>query len=154
MNEAPIRLSEVWAFCSERLDDDDAYARAASEGPWRYDPGKHWRRAGSSDYEEGVFAGPPGAQGMCIAGTGQSNDPQSMADAAHIARHDPTRVLAEVAFKRELLAEHEPELHAAVNDREVTPVVVCRIDGDDCPFTRGLAALYDDHPDYKETWRP
>ncbi|WUD72115.1 DUF6221 family protein [Streptomyces sp. NBC_00510] len=33
-------------------------------------------------------------------------------------------------------------------------MLVCHIDGDDCPFTQGLAAVYDDHPDYQEAWRP
>lgn len=72
----------------------------------------------------------------------------------HIARHLPSRVIADVMFKRGLLAEHQPVLAAAAQDDQVTPMLVCRIDGDDCPFTRGLAGLYAGHPGYRETWRP
>ena len=69
-------------------------------------------------------------------------------------RPDPTRERKDIAFKRALLLEHEPSLQAAVDGTQMTPMVVCPIDGDDCSFTQRLAGLFDDHPDYKESWRP
>lgn len=73
---------------------------------------------------------------------------------AHIERHLPTRVLADIAFKRTILEEHEPGLQVAVRGDEMTPMVVCKVDGDTCDFAQGLAAVYATHPDYKEDWRP
>ncbi|MFI9813604.1 DUF6221 family protein [Saccharothrix variisporea] len=60
--------------------------------------------------------------------------------ARHVARHDPARVLREVAAKRRVLRRHRPE---RVGDR-----VVCRVDGDPfpCADVRDLAAPYADHP--------
>jgi hypothetical protein len=143
--EAPIGLDDLWAFCNDRLDDDAAVARAATPGPWAVDDASH---------AEAIHA----ANGAVVVGGGRWGGEASVfdstEDALHIARHNPTRVLADVTFKRELLAEHEPVLQAAVKDDEVTPMLVCRVDGLDCPFAQGLAALYDDHPDYKEAWRP
>jgi hypothetical protein len=55
--------------------------------------------------------------------------------------------LADIALKRTLLEEHAPNFPAVTT-------AVCPIDGDDCPFTQHLAAMYDTHPDYQESWRP
>lgn len=62
--------------------------------------------------------------------------------------------LADIAFKRSLLEEHAPDFQTAAKGYEVTPMAVCRVDGDTCPFTQQLAALYSTHPDYQESWRP
>ncbi|MFB9558578.1 DUF6221 family protein [Streptomyces roseoviridis] len=137
MGSSPIRLDEVWAFCSARLDDDVRIARSVGfehievvDYLWE---SKHLLLQGDSGSKS----------------TGELD----AALAEHVARHDPARVLAEVAWKRDQLAEHEPSLQAAERDGELTPMVVCAIDGDDCAFTMGLAALYDRHPDYQEEWR-
>lgn len=70
----------------------------------------------------------------------------------HIARHDPARVLREVAAKRAIIAEH----HRA--SQWGGPVDVC--DAHDgatmativCDTMLALAAVYSDHPDYREDW--
>ena len=66
---------------------------------------------------------------------------------AHIARHDPARVLAECAAKRDLveLALGLADLHR-MGDPTVPPNV-----GED--ILRILATPYADHPDYDEAWR-
>lgn len=69
-------------------------------------------------------------------------------------RPDPSRQRKDIAFKRALLTEHEPTLQAAEAHGEVTPMLVCPTDGDDCTVTQALAAIYDDHDDYNEDWRP
>lgn len=85
-----------------------------------------------------------------------------MADAAHIARHDPARVLAEVDAKRRLLDEilwyesmqdgdcgcgHGPDAIAAGE---------CKLGGGPDRITafRILALPYAAHPDYQDAWRP
>jgi len=72
----------------------------------------------------------------------------------HIARHDPVRVLAEVAAKRRILDEHNL---GYIGSRECR----CCSDkrGDDvepypCPTVRLLALPYADRPGYREEWRP
>lgn len=91
------------AFFEARLDEEESAAKAATSGPWRHNPDKHWRKPGTAWFEEAVFAGPPGEDATCVAGTGETNDAQSMADAAFIARHHPTRALVEIHVKRTLV---------------------------------------------------
>ena len=59
----------------------------------------------------------------------------------HIARHDPARVLAECEAKR-LIVEHFSETGIDFLG-EIARVPL-----------RALAAVYADHPDYDEAWRP
>jgi hypothetical protein len=139
---------ELIAFLEARLDEDERMARAATPGPWRHDPGKHHHVMGTPLFQEAVFAGPPGADAICVAGTGESDDPQSMRDAEHIARHDPARVLREVDAKRQLVDRWE-ELEAQ-SRRE-------RLIGDVTEEYRTLVALvlaatYSDHPDFRPEW--
>jgi hypothetical protein len=95
--------------------------------------------------------------------------PNSAID-AHIARHDPARVLAECAAKRRIV-----EIHRMVKFTDVSigllDVDVCCIchgmldvDGDlehmvnvqqpfPCSTIRALAAIYADSPEFREEWR-
>lgn len=77
--------------------------------------------------------------------------------AAHIARHDPTRVLREVAAKRRILERHHPHgsdhCWNCVLDVSVeygSPVVTYA--PYPCPDLRDAIASYADRPGYKETW--
>src|SRR5690349_3238496 len=89
------------AWLRAQLDADERAASAASPGPWRYDPRTEFPMPGGAKLEF-VHAGVvPDLRG--IAATGPSGDAQSMADAAHIARHDPEHVRADVAAKRAVL---------------------------------------------------
>lgn len=140
MTEHPVRLDEVWSFCTARLDDTEATARRVGFG--RIEVGDYlWE----SKYL--ILQRDDGGESKVTT----ELDAEL---AVHVALHDPQRILADVAFKRRLLAEHEPSLVAAVEGSEVTPMTVCRVDGDTCPFTQGLAALDHEHPDFKESWRP
>lgn len=66
--------------------------------------------------------------------------------AAHVARHDPARVLREVTAKRALLDEFElPGLDCDATDAEPDNCRQHRV-------LRQLAAPYSDHPDYREEW--
>jgi hypothetical protein len=162
-------MSDLVEFLKARLDEVEQAARAATPGPWRHDPDKHWRKPGTVWFEEAVFAGPSGDAATCVAGTGETEDRQSMADAEHIARHDPARVLAEVDTRRRIIAEHA-EVDGAcrvctVEDREDAPyeqidaggpelVTVRRFMSYPCTTVRLLALPDADHADYREEWRP
>lgn len=156
---------ELVVWLRRMLDADEADALAATPGPWRYDPEKHWREPGTVRFEESVFAGPKGHDAISVALTGHSDDPQSMRDAAHIARHDPARVLRDIAAKRAIVASHTPsdwptrssatcpicatwDHDVAMGDQAAAPVA------DPCPTLRHLAAVYADRPGYQEGWRP
>lgn len=76
---------------------------------------------------------------------------------AHIARHDPARVLAECEAKRRIVARHTPEtaIHADHGGQDL--ITYCGhcgtiLDDADCPDLRDLATSYADHPDYDPDW--
>lgn len=136
------------AFVKARLDEDEQVARAATPGPWSYNPGKVWldgEAFESFDHSKGEefvgYGGPSPFRG-CVAATGPADHPQSMADAAFIARYDPARALAEVESKRLILREHDEE-----------PCSVCIDDINGCPTRRAFALPYAGHPDYDPAWR-
>jgi hypothetical protein len=66
----------------------------------------------------------------------------SVEQAAHIARHSPARVLAEVEAKREVIADYL-RLDAAgeVLERGIVEDIL-----------RCLCSIYTEHPDYNTSW--
>ena len=81
---------------------------------------------------------------------------------------DPMRVLAECQAKRAIVALHKPttleDLWGAAR-ADIAKRLVCEYDsspdshlGDTtewpCTTLRHLAAVYADHPDYRQEWRP
>jgi hypothetical protein len=70
--------------------------------------------------------------------------------AAHVARHDPARVLREVAAKRDLLDRHASSERSAegplANDSEVYYAEALE------EAVRILATTYSDHQDFREEW--
>ncbi|MEU2788994.1 DUF6221 family protein [Streptomyces sp. NPDC007100] len=133
-------------FLRDRLDEDEAVARAASPGPWT--------QVGIGDYGWAVSFNRPD-----YAGVETEDDDQGRADADHIARHDPARVLAEVEAKRRLLVVH-------AKSSSYDGCATCDAGNDSCGCLGGahweypcdtmklLALPYADHPDYHEEWRP
>lgn len=88
----------------------------------------------------------------------------------HIVRWHPARVLAECEAKRQIV-----ELHASTGDKWEAACVVCAVEVADyasdgqggesydprlshaawpCATLRHLAAVYSDHSDYRDEWRP
>ncbi|MFG3311847.1 DUF6221 family protein [Streptomyces albidoflavus] len=123
------------AFLRARLDEDEAVARAASPGPWRPD-------------EEGdeVLAvdGIVVAEGFALSGR------QLRATVDHIARHDPARVLAEVEAKRRIVQAHAKWCEGRCEAKYPEG----GFDAAHYWSVKSLAAVYADHPDYREGWRP
>jgi hypothetical protein len=76
--------------------------------------------------------------------------------AQHVARHDPERVLREIAAKQRVLHRHA--LSAAVDDRELRwdDRNDCQYDGEDwpCADLLDLAMPYAEHPDFNPGWLP
>lgn len=139
-------MDDLIDFLRDRLDEREAKARAATPGPWRHNPDKHWRKPGTCWFEEAVFTGPPGADAICVAGTGETDNQQAMANAAHIADNDPATVLADIAAKRQIIAMEPPEHY---DDPRYNGFVEAHHD-----MLRSLGVPYAGHPDYRDRWRP
>lgn len=149
-------MDDLTDFIRARLAEDEAVVRALAEPhEWHTGPGDdpEW------EDESTVYMWPPEfhtpyEQDKHWRGLTASN-PRL---AAHIARHDPARVLRDVEAKRRIVECHEPWT-AANGD------IICgrcgreHIDGRPgghfpCQTLRLLAAMYADHPSYREEWRP
>jgi|GEM_PF-1634836 len=149
-------MDDLVAFLRERLAEDEAVARAVIEPPeWHTGPGDDpewtdeelvcmWPPEFHTPYEEDKHW-----RGLTVPGP---------ALAAHIARQDPARVLAEVQAKRgmldlHVLAEQDygdgfvTELCMVCDPEEPEPFYPCRT-------LRHLAAVYADHPEYRPEWAP
>ena len=153
---------DITEFLKARLDEDEAAAAAASDGPWvpwRGRPG-----LGLRHLEYGVMLPGQGAGSLAAIAAA------SRADAEHIARHDPARVLREVEAKRAILAEHRSlggmfpncsacarwapgSYHGVEEEWEEPPDDMSRV-GFSCRTVRLLAAAWSDHADYDSSWKP
>lgn len=153
---------DIVAFLRARLAEDEAAAKAAHPGPW------------SADATQ-VTA--PSADGFHIPdsiadGTlyGDMHEPMNEADAAHIARHDPARVLTEVEAKRQILELHvievqhrdtppfDPHTGERLPDEYEVSCSLCGWVTEDptaaCPTLHLLALPYATHLEYRPEWRP
>jgi hypothetical protein len=131
-------------FIGQRLDEDEATARAAmehSEGRW------DWSMHNPRPYRTFLAD----ERGSVVLPAQNDDVFPSAGVAAHIARHDPARVLREVEAKRAILdLTKDPDgpdgenlnwaygIHAEAHQTVL----------------RHLAAVYADHPDYRQEWRP
>lgn len=124
--------ADLAQFLRARLNDDEQAARAATPGPWAVD---------SESFAEAISAG-DGSVSVVAGGRwgGEASVFETTADAVHIARHDPARVLAEVDAKRALLDDLDYGGSEMADAR--------------WHVARRLASVYADHPDYLEEWRP
>jgi hypothetical protein len=131
---------DITEFVRARLDEDEAAAKLAARegGTWKQDdPDRH-----------------PGAisslGGPVVYDEGSPDEYQ----APHIARHDPARVLREVAAKRAIVERYQRgasgDLPGWTAGRELIEAGLAIVLG----VLRDLAAAWSDHPDYRAEWRP
>lgn len=146
-------VDELIAFFHARLDEDERWALAASPGPWSEN---------AESTEVLAVDGITVADGFALSGN------QLRATVAHIARHDPDRVLREVEAKRRILDEHASEdgdcSACGRASWEENPGAYLRDEPEmadvwrptiwPCRTARLLALPYADHPDYREKWKP
>lgn len=118
-------------FLRARLDEDEAAARNVDEhGPFTVYPG------------DGAYLLYDGTDPVVMVS--MPSEPLAF----HIARHDPARVLAEVAAKRALVEEH------GIESSEQEYCKICDTLTWPCGTLRYLAAVYADCEGYDERWRP
>ena len=120
-------MDDLVAFLRARLDEDEAAAKTGSQPEWKSD---------------GPYLG-------WVTG-GIAAQFKWSTDAAHAARHDPARVLREVAAKRAILAEYLRLAGIEPDDYPEDPAAVAASERD----VRILAAVWSDHPDYRREWAP
>jgi hypothetical protein len=118
-------VSDLVTFLRARLDEDEAAARLATPGPWHC------------------------GDGGWIVPVARADIYASQQNAAHIARHGPARVLADVAAKRALIADLEDLEEMIHSDRGIGRFTF----SGDTTGLRYLAAVYAGHPDYDEGWK-
>jgi hypothetical protein len=159
-------MSDLTEFILARIADDEAVARAATPGPWAWQPPSKdsWPQGDESLVAPGDEWQPDSYFGGCTEflrefhGTRELEDGSHLhrttrtvvsgwgydasgtdaddEDRAHIARHDPTRVLAQCAAYRLIVAEHTGygEDHSDTSHP--------------CDTLRALASIWSSHPDY------
>lgn len=166
-------MSDLVDFLQARLAEDEQVALAATQGRWFWaDPDTSpfpqsdrslmadqggWKAceyfctwSGVANLYRGE-AGKPGHEHRVaqtvVSGWGYDSSGLDVddGDAAHIVRHDPVRILADVASKRALIK-------AMVGPALSTPVARTHDAG--IATARYLALPYASHPDYLPEWRP
>lgn len=142
-------MDDLIAFAARMLDEDEAAAKAAGgeqpDGRWaQVDPE---RRPGRIEAASGDVV------------TYDEGSPDE-GQAPHIARHDPARVLREVAAKRArlaLMAEATAEMDRLLADESAGRAGHAMAIGRARAATMAVkhdAAVWDGHPGYRDEWRP
>ena len=167
-----IRTDELVEWLRAQLDEDQWWAREASrrygsESPvagvhWHWECGEHGQEMSldpaldetlTCPVDEDCFQAslrsveefPTASVGPLPVFAVPYADEQPVTSAGHIVRHDPARVLAEVAAKRRIvdgLADADP----------YSGYITATFTAEDA--LRLLALPYADRPGYREEWRP
>jgi hypothetical protein len=90
-------------------------------------------------------------RGVMSLAPSQFNVAAQVAVEDHMRRHDPARVLREVEAKRAILDHHKPVRHGG---RTMCYSCLSALSYWPCPTVRHLIAVWSDHPDYQEGWKP
>lgn len=152
---------ELIVFLGERLDEDERAAVGAGGGPWEVGPAFGARENMVRIREQGVLVDSVGSCAEQWAFVGQTASiPNWRENAAHIARHDPYRVLREVEGKRQIIEEWEAVLSAVTDEVHTDPLLdtaqeVTRDRSLAMAWVvKVLALSYSEHPDYQDEWTP
>lgn len=150
-------------FIAARLAEDEAAANAAGGDRWAYDTSKAFCAAGDGEVyrpdstrEYSYGNGHTGHEYSYVTCDSEGLTPAvELAEGVHIARHDPARVLRQVAGVRKLLALYsEHRINSPWEDDEIE-VYGDRWIGADNVFSAMLtqiAAIWSDHPDFQPEW--
>lgn len=159
-------MTDLVDFVRARLDDDEATAAVITPGgfapaQWRPERSRNgrWVRLHTWLRQNNQAAGTEQRDSEAVVITANER-----AEWAHIARHDPAAVLAEVEAKRALLATDDtpfctsgcwrPDQTPKDPDSGWTVVIPHHYDCMAYYIAQVLALPYASHPDYQEEWRP
>lgn len=136
-------MDDLITWLRAQLDDDERIALAAAD-QFGGQGGQHWAvnperpevvSAPTVGHGRGVFA-------VVYPATTNWGEPVEL---EHVARHDPARVLADIAAKRRILAAHEKWCDGYCE---------AGFDAAHMWSIKALASAYDARPGYREEWRP
>jgi hypothetical protein len=132
-------MDDLVEWLRAQLDDDEQVARAAT--------GEEWGAVAPTSQPYVIFDVAAFQANKTLEHVGRLAAVERAEDRAHIARHDPARVLREIAAKRDLLrfAEGIRDHHETF-----TSGVAARLE----ETLRLFALAYADRPGYREEWRP
>jgi hypothetical protein len=138
-------MSDIVKFIKARLDDDERYAKGATPGDWRDS-----LEEVAFDYLDYVVES--GDEEVSVS----RGDRYGHANSQYIARQDPVRALREVEAKRAIVADLEhaenvAEMEAEAGRSEESWAWEAKAASLYGALTR-LAAVYNDHPDYRHEW--
>lgn len=149
-------------FLEARLAEDEAAAREAIT-PDR--PGTHWEWESTADDDDPesprwlrtveefpTTSGVGDLPGFPL-GYDCKAEPSPAMD--HIARHDPARVLREIAAKRAIIAASDTYGGPPWEDADIDSGEADAWDGRQTAYREvlaNLAAIYSSHPDYQNEW--
>ena len=146
-------MDDLIAFLRARIDEDEQAARNAGDvrPVWVYDR-ENFRVITAPGQRTLVSADGTPLPDRWIVAAGSPDRLFLDVNGAHIALHDPARVLAEVDAKRRIIDAYELATRAAVDDPLNDEAVF---------YAKGLersvlllALPHAGHPDYREEWRP
>ena len=128
---------ELADFLTARNAEDEARARDAAPGPWHT----------NAESDEVVAVDEiTVAEGFALSG------PQVRATTAHIARHDPSRVLVDVTARRAIVENYRRQGQLSEREQQSSALRYSTAAlGWAC---LQLAQPFADHPDFANRWRP
>lgn len=136
------------AFLLTCIADDEAAAQAASPGPWSVD---------NESYPEAIYdSSGSGSFGLVVGGgrwNGEASVFDSDADALHIVRHHPARVLADCKAKRRIVELHAEDVYDDEDYGFISLCSSCSPEKWPCSTLRAVASVYVDRPDFPQELR-
>lgn len=142
-------MDKLIAFVSARLDEDEAAAKAAVDSSMRAKCAQWIAYPDGNGY---VIGDAGGHFASCLIG--------GEGIARHVVRHDPARALREVEAKRAILAMYEERddyyLPKGVHDGRDPDERQCDAAAKAAyrDALEAIAAVWSDHADYRQEWKP
>lgn len=169
-------MSDLIEFLTARLDEDEQIAKEASRADGdSYTPtGEHWQWEDDETDEvlvldpvldeyvgDGMGVGLRSAEmypscvgplpHLVISGAEEVRTMVGL----HVARHDPARVLREVAAKRAIVKIHRPYVQDELDPNTKVTCAGCDTEHPEdwpCAHLKLIASIYSDHPNYRTEW--
>jgi Family of unknown function (DUF6221) len=147
-------VDDLLEFLNARIGEDEAAAVQATPGPWEFE--------GDDPADDELYTVHDGAGGDLTGQTVAWTRHRQVANGQHIARHDPARVLRDVAFRRKLIGfalRNAASIDGEWGDcHDAADIAAGLCSGHGDAAARDilglLAAIWCDHPDYRPEWEP
>lgn len=136
-------MDDLVQWLRAQLDEDERIARAAGG---KYESGQRWWEDGRFG-NDGTVGDERGSVVVYRTGVGRQHS-------AHIARHDPARVLRDINAKRQLLREYTDTDKSTNAVPQPDAYDMGRLDALEKAVQLAAVPYADRRPGYREEWRP